>query len=356
MTDTTKKLMVVASSFDTTDKRSARFQQNSEYITVGDILSAVGWKYYKAFITQTGTDNPVIQVLNENEPDYLGEIGWTFNTDHIEGSLQDEVWSPFVVAMPVLLDGTWVVPVVNGNTSITIAGEDFAKTYIEIKMKVAGAAPVLIGASVNGCGTAITLVFDKNISAQGIYDAWVTNSDITASGGSGGGVASNVLIDGSNVTLLFDDRYALKDDTITVTIADAIIMSSDYGVYGGVSGNEVTNIITAANPTFVSAVVPADGLSIICTFSKAMTPPECADGFTFTLGAAPFIVGRVDKGTTSAILVLTNLESVVYDNDVVTVERDATAICACGVFSADGGCLGAITAGAVTNNSEVPNK
>ena len=357
MIDATKKLMVVTSTEETTDKRSAMVQQRSEFVTVGDILGATGWKAYKAFITQTGTDAPIVEVLNENDVDYLGEIGWMFDTDHIVGYLQEDgaEWTPFVVAKPVLLDDTWVVPAIAEPATVTIAGSDFAKTYVEILMKEVGAAPVLIGASVNACGTAVILVFDKAMRYEGVYEAWIDNSDITVSGGSGAGVPDNAILDGNTITLLFDDIYAEYEDTIEVTIAENKIMSFDYGRYAGVTNHAVTNVITAAPPTIVSAVVPTTGDRITVTFSKAMTPPDCAEGIMFSVGGA-MTVGRIDRGPSSTILILTDLQSPIYENDVVTLERTATEITACGIRSADGGCLGLVTAQPVTNNSTVPNK
>lgn len=354
MIDATTKLMVVSSDIPTTDKRSARFQNETEFVTVGELLGVVGWKNYKAFITQTGTGVPVVEVLNANEADYLGDITWAFDTDHIDGTLQSGSFSAFTVPKPVLLDTAWVVPTISGNTGVIIAGSDFAKTYLEIAMKEAGVAPLLLSAACNGCGTAITLSFDKAMSAQGLYAAFVTGSDIAFSGGAGGGSPSAVTVSGNNIICTFDGRYVLTGDTITVTIAANKVISTDYGRYAGVTGGAVTNVITAANPTLASAVVPADGKSIICTFSKAMTPPECATGITYTIGATPKTVGRVDRGSLSTILVLTDLETIIKTGDTVTVERAAADIVACGVLSTDGGCLNTITAGAVTNNSEVP--
>lgn len=351
------KFMVVSSDSDTTDKRSARIQTESEYVTIEEILaeSQSKWKVYKALLSQADEDDPVAVVLNQDDADFLGNIVWTFDDPDCVGTLSDAFTVGLTTHLPVSTGATLLEFAQTNKDVIRINDStDLSGMYVEIRVRLRGEAPLLLSAETNLYGDKLVLTFDKEMCGDGVNDAWTTDDDIIMSltGGSASVLSANVNSDNKClIECYFDANKILYDDEPDVSISKDIIRSLDFGLYEGTDHLPVVNNVVKP-PEFVSAETNTAGDEIIITFDKNMLPPIEDDSnlaFTLVIDSNPKSIGSIRKGEDPTTLILYDLEESIHNGDSVTIER-AKEICIYPIRSFDQGYFWVMSQETVTNN------
>ena len=156
------KFIGFPSTADMTERKSAQINTGQEVVTIEQIRG--DWKVYKALLTQSGSNNVVARVLNEDEVDYLGEIVWTGGASPI-GTLAGvfpDTLTAFIVGSPT------IGIVRTSNDVVTLSAGTFTEMYLEIRVRERGTAPVLLDAHTDEGGSMVILTFDKEMSDYGL--------------------------------------------------------------------------------------------------------------------------------------------------------------------------------------------
>lgn len=94
----TSKILAVASTTDTTEKKSALANSSAEYYTMQDVIDTAaqnkGYLSYIASLSQTGTDAPTATVL-VNE--LGGEVVWTRDSQGVYTATLEGAFDGYVV-------------------------------------------------------------------------------------------------------------------------------------------------------------------------------------------------------------------------------------------------------------------
>lgn len=238
--------------FDITDV--AKNSDGDKYASLSEFISATSdffadapaltgapkWLTYKALLTQSGEDAPVARVLNQDEPDYLGDINYLINGDNIE-SLEF-----FNKDLTIILSGYGNANNYDNNKQsfidesghINILNSSFAdlKNYpIEIKVRQRGTAPVLLSAETNEAGDKIILTFDKKINNYGILYTDFANANSV----------ENAVLTSDKVIELSITTPFVNTDEITLDYTGTSIESFDYGLFATFENFPVVNNVVA---------------------------------------------------------------------------------------------------------------
>jgi hypothetical protein len=161
------KFLGVSKDLDLVGKKSSFLDGLQEYFSADQIGGGSKWKTYKALLSQSGFDAPVARVLNEDEPDYLGDINWSLGTDYLAGKIIGNLTGVFLDTLTGFLVSS---PAYNmareDDDTISIAMPDGNITdyYFEIKVRQRGDPLILLSAETDTTGMLVLLNFDKDVS------------------------------------------------------------------------------------------------------------------------------------------------------------------------------------------------
>lgn len=220
---------------------------------------------YKALLSQWGETPPTARVLNFDDNDFLGECSFEysrpgeyliilppsivndsfrFKKDLISflTNNQGYVGSTdlvYTVAIKVQDDSSIFLMVTNDGTP---SDDLFKSLPIEIKVRQRGVAPRLLSAETNEEGTAIHLIFDKDMNPGSLGCTFgIIELD---------GYASVVWLSGSSMILDISGKGVNSESVLSLSLQDENqslnIESMDYGFLDYFSGFPVVNKCTVA--------------------------------------------------------------------------------------------------------------
>ena len=201
------------------------------------LTGAPKWLTYKALLTQSGEDAPVARVLNQDEPDYLGDIEWQV----------DEI-TEFVTIKSVFneFNPLMTIPSINNSSdrivSFIVSGKvyfaglnQYELNYVEIKVRKRGTAPVILSAETNEAGNKVILTFDKKMNNYGILYTDFINTNLV----------ENAELTSDKVIELSLTTPFVNTDEITLDYSGTSIESFDYGLLEQFEGYPIVNNVVA---------------------------------------------------------------------------------------------------------------
>ena len=258
------------------------------YASYADIYSTVksfinpessNWLTYKALLTQTGEDAPVARVLNQDEPDYLGDIDFIrIFPGHYKFPVENNL-SIITIPNAINTDGFSGFIEIDNNIEfgfchvITYSYYDASevdnllkKTPIEIKVRQRGSAPVLLSAETNTTGDKVILTFDKKMNIVPANDS-----------NNGGGQYNGFAIVGSYLGGLLGSGN--QKDNVIESMCDPILNGEIITIYYnpaslGYPGNSVESLDFGLLQPFENFPVT----------NNVPAPPQLIDAYTNTTG------------------------------------------------------------------------
>lgn len=299
------------------------------------------FRYYKAFLTQSGANDPIAKVLNELEDDFLGHIVWARAGDG--GSFTGTLAGAFdLVGSQVVVPGLVLTKTSNDVITLTGADDLLTETYIEIAVRIRNAtAPTIVSMVTTEDGAKVLVEFDKPMSA---YNLAALIPAITVTLDSVADVVTGIVRLADQYTYELTLTTAATSANVVDFAFDASVdmEAKDFALVEAVLARPVDNHVL----DFVAAKTSPDGTKVILNFTVAMANPSAlGEAFEVKIG------GVVAPHTSAQLGLLTNhiyinMTDPIANGDVVTVSVTAAT-----VPSAEGTMFAAGLADeAVTNN------
>lgn len=224
------------------------------------------WLTYKALLSQQGENPPVARVLNQDEPDYLGDIEWTrewngtyhgsnkhYNNSTITSCISqminpiDNVGYAFSIES---YHANGVEVIISGFDTTTLdtttsSDNKLLRTPIEIKVRLRGAPPKLLSAETNEAGDKIILTFDKKMSSfmQAVaLDYFLLNGDIY---GNYAFIIDEINDNKVRINLSEFDSISHEEYNLLLSTNGAYLESFDYGLLQPFENFPVKNNVVA---------------------------------------------------------------------------------------------------------------